>query len=352
MARRQGISNTLGQDALILGIETSCDETAASVVQGGRKILSNVIASQVDLHRLYGGVVPEIASRKHIELIMPVVDLALQEADVELEALDAIAVTYGPGLVGALLVGLSTAKAMALALDCPLVGVNHIEGHIYANVLEHPTVEPPLVCLTVSGGHTDLLYIDTYGDYEILGRTRDDAAGEAFDKIARVLGLDYPGGPEIARLATGGNPEAIDFPRGLMQADTYDFSFSGLKTAAINYVHTIRQRGDELHTPDIAASLQAAIVDVLAQKTVAAAKAYGVKTILLSGGVGANEALRNELTKTAGCLGMKVYYPSKVLCTDNAAMIACAGHYRFIRGERSPWSLNAAPQLRLGDPVA
>ena len=346
---RQGSLETSDQDALVLGIETSCDKTAASVVRAGREVLSNVIASQVDLHRLYGGVVPEIASRKHIELIMPVIDLALQEADVQPEDLDAIAVTYGPGLVGALLVGLSTAKAMALALGCPLVGINHIEGHIYANFLEHPEVEPPLVCLTVSGGHTDLLYIDTYGDYEILGRTRDDAAGEAFDKIARVLGLNYPGGPEIARLATQGDPRAVDFPRGLLQADTYDFSFSGLKTAAINYVHTIKQRGDDLPVAHIAASLQAAIVEVLVSKTVAAARAYNVQTILLSGGVAANEALRRELTHAASSLGVKVYYPSKVLCTDNAAMIACAGHYRYLRGERSPWNLNATPQLRLGD---
>ncbi len=346
---KQGFLETKGQDSLVLGIETSCDETAASVVRGGREVLSNIIASQVDLHRLYGGVVPEIASRKHIELIMPVIDLALKEAGASLQNIDAIAVTYGPGLVGALLVGLSAAKAMALALECPLVGINHIEGHIYANFLEYPELEPPLVCLTVSGGHTDLLYIDTFGHYDILGRTRDDAAGEAFDKIARVLGLNYPGGPEIARLARSGDPKAIDFPRGLIQADTYDFSFSGLKTAAINYVHNMEQRGEDLPIADIAASLQAAIVDVLVTKTVAAAKAYGVQTVLLSGGVAANEALRRELSAVANALGMRVYYPSPVLCTDNAAMIACAGYYRYRRGERSPWDLNAAPNLRLGE---
>lgn len=347
MAEKQGLPE--GPGALVLGIETSCDETAASVVRDGREILSNVIASQVDLHRLYGGVVPEIASRKHIELIMPVIDLALKKADTKPEALSAIAVTYGPGLVGALLVGLSAAKAMALALDCPLVGINHIEGHIYANVLQYPEVEPPLICLTVSGGHTDLLYIDEYGDYEILGRTRDDAAGEAFDKIARVMGLDYPGGPEIARMAVDGDPKAINFPRGLMQADTYDFSFSGLKTAAINHIHTLEQRGEELPVADIAASLQAAIVDVLTNKTIAAAKAYGAKTVFLSGGVAANEGLRTQLDLLATAQGMRVYYPSPVLCTDNAAMIACAGYYRYRRGERSPWDLNAVPNLRLGE---
>ena len=338
-------------DVLVLGIETSCDETAASVVKGGRMVLSNVIASQVELHRLYGGVVPEIASRKHIELIMLVIDLALKKAKIKPTDLDCIAVTYGPGLVGALLVGLSSAKAMALALGCPLIGINHIEGHIYANVLEHKDVEPPLVCLTVSGGHTDLLYIDAYGDYKILGRTRDDAAGEAFDKIARVLGLDYPGGPEIAKQALSGDPKAIDFPRGLIHEDTYDFSFSGLKTAAINHVHNLQQKGETLPISDIAASLQAAIVDVLVHKTLAAASAYKVDTILLSGGVGANEALRDQLRQDAQALGINLYYPSKVLCTDNGAMIACAGHYRFLKGQQSPWDLNAAPQLRLGDPV-
>ncbi|NMB46175.1 MAG: tRNA (adenosine(37)-N6)-threonylcarbamoyltransferase complex transferase subunit TsaD [Firmicutes bacterium] len=349
MLEQQGALRTAGSGALVLGIETSCDETAAAVVRDGRDILSNVIASQVDLHRHYGGVVPEIASRKHIELIMPVIDLALKEAGIGPEEVDAIAVTYGPGLVGALLVGLSAAKAMALALGCSLIGINHIEGHIYANFLEHRQVEPPLVCLTVSGGHTDLLYIDEYGHYDILGRTRDDAAGEAFDKIARVLGLNYPGGPEIARLAVDGDPEAIDFPRGLMDADTYDFSFSGLKTAAINYIHTIKQRGADLPVADIAASLQAAIVDVLTSKTMTAAQAYGVKTVLLSGGVAANDSLRRHLRELAGMHGIKVYYPTRVLCTDNAAMIACAGYYRYRRGERSPWDLNAVPNLRLGE---
>lgn len=349
MVEKQRVPTDIRRGTLVLGVETSCDETAASVVRDGREILSNIIASQVDLHRLYGGVVPEIASRKHIELIMPVIDLALKEAGIVPDDLDAIAVTYGPGLVGALLVGLSVAKAMALALGCPLVGINHIEGHIYANFLEYPEVEPPLVCLTVSGGHTDLLYIDTYGHYDILGRTRDDAAGEAFDKIGRVLGLRYPGGPEVARLAVDGDPQAVDFPRGLLQADTYDFSFSGLKTAAINYIHTLKQRGEPLPVADIAASLQAAIVDVLVSKTVAAAQAYGVKTVLLSGGVAANESLRTQLSQAAALHGMRVHYPPPLLCTDNAAMIACAGHYRHLRGEQSPWDLNAIPNLRLGD---
>lgn len=349
MADRQIPVDTGDDGSLVLGIETSCDETAAAVVRGGRKILSNVISSQVDLHRRYGGVVPEIASRKHIELILPVIDTALREAHVAPEDLSAIAVTYGPGLVGALLVGLSAAKAMAFALDRPLIGINHIEGHIYANFLEYPDLVPPLVCLTVSGGHTDLLCIEEYGDYEILGRTRDDAAGEAFDKIARVLGLDYPGGPEIDKLAQKGDPQAIDFPRGLLQEDTYDFSFSGLKTAVINYIHNARQRGESLPVEDVAASLQAAIVEVLVTRTVQAAQRRGVDTILLSGGVAANRGLRAELTRKAEAAGIRVFFPAPRLCTDNAAMIACAGYYRYRRGERADLSLNAVPNLRLGD---
>lgn len=335
------------QDELVLAIETSCDETAAAVVSRGREIRSNIISSQIDLHRRFGGVVPEIASRKHIELIMPVVDAALQDAGVTLADLSAIAVTFGPGLVGALLVGVSTAKALAFAADKPLVGVNHIEGHIYANFLAHPDAEPPLVCLTVSGGHTDLLLIPEYGTYQILGRTRDDAAGEAFDKVARVLGLPYPGGPEIDRLAQVGNPDAYDLPMGLAFEDTYDFSFSGLKTAAINILHNASQRGEEINVADFAASLQKAITKVLAEKTMRAAKDMGVKTILLSGGVGANKGLRQRLGDLAQAAGMRLYYPPPVLCTDNAAMIACAGYYRYKRGEFSTLDLNAIPGLQL-----
>lgn len=335
------------QEELVLAIETSCDETAAAVVAGGREIRSNIISSQIDLHRRFGGVVPEIASRKHIELIMPVVDAALQDAGVSLSDLAAIAVTVGPGLVGALLVGVSTAKALAFAADKPLIGVNHIEGHIYANFLAHPDAEPPLVCLTVSGGHTDLLYIPEYGTYQILGRTRDDAAGEAFDKVARVLGLPYPGGPEIDRLAQVGNPNAYDLPMGLASEDTYDFSFSGLKTAAINTLHNAAQRGEKVNVADFAASLQKAIITVLAEKTIRAAKHAAVKTILLSGGVGANRGLRRLLGEMAEAEGMKLYYPPPVLCTDNAAMIACAGYYRYKRGDFASLDLNAIPGLGL-----
>lgn len=334
-------------EELILGIETSCDETAAAVVANGKEIRSNIISSQIDLHRRFGGVVPEIASRKHIELMLPVVDTALKQAKVSLQDISAIAVTYGPGLVGALLVGISTAKALAFAADKPLVPVNHIEGHIYANFLAHPEVEPPLVCLTVSGGHTDLLYIEHYGTYQILGRTRDDAAGEAFDKVGRVLGLPYPAGPEIDRLAHEGDPTRYPLPKGMAGEDTYDFSFSGLKTAAINLIHNEQQRGQTINASDFAASLQAAIVEVLAEKTVRAARDRKVRTILLSGGVGANRGLRQRLAQMAKQEGMSLYYPPPVLCTDNAAMIACAGYYRYKRGDVGSLDLNAVPGLKL-----
>ncbi len=334
-------------DELVLGIETSCDETAAAVIAGGKTILANTISSQIDLHRRFGGVVPEIASRKHIELMLPVVDTALAEAGVTLADISAIAVTYGPGLVGALLVGLSTAKALAFAADKPLIPVNHIEGHIYANFLAHPEVVPPLVCLTVSGGHTDLLYIEDYGTYQILGRTRDDAAGEAFDKVGRVLGLPYPGGPEIDRLAASGDSARYQLPRGMQGEDTYDFSFSGLKTAAINLIHNEEQRGEPVDVADFAASLQAAIVSVLAEKAVRAAVDKKVNTILLSGGVGANQGLRGLLSELAQAQGISVYYPPPVLCTDNAAMIGCAGYYRYKRGDIAALDLNAVPGLQL-----
>ena len=332
---------------LVLGIETSCDETAAAVIVGGREIASNVISSQIDLHRRFGGVVPEVASRKHIELILPVVDTALEEAGVGLSDLSAIAVTYGPGLVGALLVGISTAKALAFAQGIPLIAVNHIEGHIYANFLAHRDIEPPLVCLTVSGGHTDLLYIEDYGAYRILGRTRDDAAGEAFDKVGRVLGLPYPAGREIDALAQRGDPTRYPLPQAMLGDDTYDFSFSGLKTAAINLIHNEEQRGRTVDVADFAASLQEAIVSVLAAKTLRAAQEKGVDTILLSGGVGANSGLRQRLAQLGAQRGIKVYYPPPVLCTDNAAMIGCAGYYRYRRGDFASWDLNAVPGLQL-----
>ncbi|HHT26645.1 MAG TPA: tRNA (adenosine(37)-N6)-threonylcarbamoyltransferase complex transferase subunit TsaD [Firmicutes bacterium] len=330
---------------LVLGIETSCDETAASVVADGREVLSNVIASQIDLHRLYGGVVPEIASRKHVEAIIPVIDRAMQEANVTYEDLSAIAVTQGPGLVGSLLVGLSAAKALAYAKRIPLIGVNHIEGHIYANFLAHRAVEPPLVCLTVSGGHTDLLHIPAVGSYTVLGRTRDDAAGEAFDKVGRVLGLPYPAGPQIDALAVRGDPNAYPLPRAL--AEGLDFSFSGLKTAAINMLHNLRQRGEEIDIADFAASLQEAIVDVLVAKTMQAATELDVSVIIMSGGVAANTRLRTKFTELTQQAGIRFFYPPVELCTDNAAMIASAGYFRWARGERAELDLDAVPGLRL-----
>ena len=330
---------------LVLGIETSCDETAAAVVAGGRRILSNIVASQVNMHRRYGGVVPEIASREHVAAILPVIDSALGEAQVRLSDITAIAVAYGPGLVGSLLVGVSAAKALAFAGGLPLIGVNHIEGHIYANFLAHADVKPPLVCLTVSGGHTDLLYIPEVGTYQMLGCTRDDAAGEAFDKVGRVMGLPYPAGPAIDRLAVAGNPQAVALPRALSEG--LDFSFSGLKTAGINYLHNAKQKGEQVNQADFAASLQEAIVDVLVDKTMQAAKHLGVNQVIMSGGVAANTRLRWRMEQATNAAGMSLYYPPIELCTDNAAMVASAGYFRYVRGEQAPLSLNAIPDLRL-----
>lgn len=332
---------------LTLGIETSCDETAAAVIAGGTRILSNIVTSQVDLHQRFGGVVPEIAARKHIEAIFPVIDKALKDAGAAAADIDLIAVTHGPGLIGALLVGLQAAKALAFALGKLLIGINHVEGHIYANVLAHPGLEPPFVCLTASGGHTDLLYVPEFGRYELLGRTRDDAAGEAFDKIARVLGLPYPGGPQISRLAETGDREAISFPRGLSGEDTFDFSFSGLKTFALYYINNARQSGEEINLPDFAASFQWAIVDVLATRLIRAAQFKKTRQVVLSGGVSANQSLRREVAALAEPLGISVYFPPLDLCTDNAAMIASAGYFKHQAGCSHSWDLNAVPNLRL-----
>ncbi|NLY43102.1 MAG: tRNA (adenosine(37)-N6)-threonylcarbamoyltransferase complex transferase subunit TsaD [Clostridiaceae bacterium] len=331
----------------MLGIETSCDETSAAVVQDGRKILSNVISSQVELHKRYGGVVPEIASRKHIEMIDIVINDALEQAGMTLEEVDAIGVTYGPGLVGALLVGVSTAKAMAFALDKPLIGVHHIEGHIAANYLEHSDLMPPYMCLVASGGHSHIVWVKDYKQFEIMGQTRDDAAGEAFDKVARILGLGYPGGPLIDKLAKQGNKDAVHFPRARFEDGSLDFSFSGVKTAVLNYIHRLEQIGESYDRADIAASFQHAVVEVLVDKTIAAAKKAGVNAIALAGGVAANSALRELMVKKASEEHMKVYYPSPLLCTDNAAMIACAAYYGLQEGMEAGLDLNAVPNLPL-----
>lgn len=336
------------KDIKILAIESSCDETAASVCVNGRSIISNVISSQIDIHTLYGGVVPEIASRKHTERINNVVQKALDDAGVTLEDIDAIAVTYGPGLVGALLVGVSFAKALAFGARKPLIGVHHIEGHIAANYIEHPNLEPPFMCLVVSGGHTHLVNVEDYDRFEILGKTRDDAAGEAFDKVARAIGLGYPGGPKIDKVSKEGNPEAVIFPRSKVSDEVYDFSFSGLKSAVLNHLNSCQMKGEEIVQADIAASFQAAVVDVLVRNAMEAAKNHGVKRLALAGGVASNTSLREGMKKVCEKNGIELFYPSPILCTDNAAMIGCAGYYEYIRGQRSGLDLNAIPNLKLG----
>ncbi len=339
---------------IILGVETSCDETAVAVLEGtgdpspsAIKLRSNIIASQIALHRQFGGVVPEVASRCHVETIIPVMDQALSEAGVSLSDITVVAATHGPGLVGAVLVGLSAAKALALAQDIPFVGVNHIEAHMYANFIEHPDLAPPFVCLVVSGGHSDLVYLKDYGDYEVMGRTRDDAAGEAFDKVARTLGLSYPGGPAIDLASREGDSQAVRFPRAFLEEGSYDFSFSGLKTAVVNYVANARRKEREVFVPDIAASFQEAVVDVLVTKTLRAACEIGVNTVALAGGVAANSRLRQELSRRAIEKGMDVRYPSPILCTDNAALVACVGYFRLVSGELSSLDLPAVPNLHL-----
>ena len=337
----------MSKDVYILGIESSCDETAAAVVKNGREVLSNIISSQIVIHRKFGGVVPEIASRKHIENIMPVIDEALQQANVTLDDIDAVAVTYGPGLVGALLVGLSAAKSLAWATDKPLIGVNHLEGHVFANFLTDPELEPPFMALVVSGGHTALLKVTGYNSFEMLGRTRDDAAGEAFDKIAGVMGLQYPGGPEIEKLALDGNPHAIEFPVAKLDAP-YEFSFSGLKSAVINYLHNQEQAKREINRADVAASFQYAVTNALVQKAVRAMKDTGLKKIVLAGGVSANKTLQTTLAKAMSDIGAELVAPMPILCTDNAVMIACRGYFMYQAGMESPLDLNAVPSLKLG----
>jgi len=337
------------EDIIILGIETSCDETSAAIVKNGRQILSNVISSQIDVHKKYGGVVPEIASRKHVELIIPVINQSIEDAGISIRDIDIIGVTYGPGLVGALLVGLSAAKGLAFALDKPFIGVHHIEGHIAANYLDDANLEPPFVCLVASGGHSHIVYVEDYNRFEIMGQTRDDAAGEAFDKIARALGLGYPGGPLIDKISELGNFGAIKFPRTYFNDGSLDFSFSGLKTAVLNYLHGLEQKNESYSIEDVSASFQQAIVEVLVNNTIAAAKAKNVRNVALAGGVAANSSLRKNLKSNAIKHDLSVFYPRIVLCTDNAAMIACAAYYEFIKGNMSDLNLNAVPGLKLGE---
>jgi len=336
-------------DTIIMAIESSCDETAVAIIKNGTEILANVVSTQIEVHQRYGGVVPEIASRKHLEMISVVIQEALDQAKMTLADLTHIAVTYGPGLVGALLVGLSTAKALAYAAGKPLIGVHHIEGHIYANFLTHQDLELPLLCLVVSGGHTNIVKINQHGEYQLLGQTKDDAAGEAYDKIARAIGLGYPGGPKIEALAHEGNPEAVPLPRAWMGEDSYDFSFSGLKSAVLNYLNKAQMKGEEIVPADVAASFQQAVLDVLVTKTVQAACNEKMSTILLAGGVAANKTLRQQLEAKAAEHNIRVVYPPVALCTDNAAMIGAAAHYKAIREEYADWTLNAVPNLSFTD---
>ena len=332
---------------ITLAIESSCDETAVAILEGGRKVLANIVSSQIEIHKAFGGVVPEIASRKHIENINPIIQEALDTAGLTFEDIDIIGVTYGPGLIGALLVGLSSAKALSYALKKPLVGVNHIEGHVCANYIAHEDLKPPFTSLIVSGGHTYLVQVNDYTDYELMGRTRDDAAGEAFDKVARAIGLPYPGGPVIDRLAKKGNKEAIDFPRVMLEKDSYDFSFSGLKTAVLNYLNQMNQKNQEIIVEDVAASFQAAVIDVLVEKTIRLAKENSSDKIVMSGGVAANSFLREEMEKAAKSNGMELYYPPISLCTDNAAMIGSSAYFNYMDGKTSPYNLRAEPNLGL-----
>lgn len=337
------------KDVYILAIESSCDETAAAIIKNGRTVCSNVIYSQIDLHTLYGGVVPEIASRKHIEKINQVIEKAFDDANMCLEDMDAIAVTYGPGLVGALLVGVAEAKALAYAAKKPLVGVHHIEGHIAANYIENLDLEPPFLCLVVSGGHTHLVKVCDYDSFEILGKTRDDAAGEAFDKVARAIGLGYPGGPKVDKVAKEGDKYAIEFPRAKVDGSPYDFSFSGLKSAVLNYLNQCEMKQITINTADVAASFQYAVVDVLTTHAIQAAKDFGIDKLAVAGGVASNSALRQSLQEACEKEGISFYHPSPKYCTDNAAMIGVAGYYAYEKGVRHGLDLNAVPNLKIGE---
>ena len=334
-------------EIVILGIETSCDETSAAVLVNGTDLRSHVISSQIVTHQRYGGVVPEIASREHSLHIKPVVQQTMDEAKVGFSDLSAIAVTCGPGLVGSLLVGVSGAKAMAYAAGIPLIGINHLEGHIYANFLHHHDLEFPFLALLVSGGHTHLIFFESHGQHQVLGHTRDDAAGEALDKVARALGLGYPGGPQIQKLAKDGDAQAFKFPRAMLESDSFDFSFSGMKSAVLNTLNSARMRGETLNVPDLAASFQQAVVDVLVQKALRAIERTGVKTLLLAGGVAANSLLRETLDKKLSERSVRLAYPPPIFCTDNGAMIAMAGHYHYLAEDFAPWTLNAVPGLNL-----
>ena len=339
----------MNKEIKILAIESSCDETAAAVVVNGRDVRSNVISSQIALHTLYGGVVPEIASRKHIEKINQVIEQALSDASVTLDDIDAIGVTYGPGLVGALLVGVAEAKAISYAKNIPLVGVHHIEGHISANYIENKELEPPFLCLVVSGGHTHLVKVLDYGKYEILGRTRDDAAGEAFDKVARAIGLGYPGGPKIEKVSHEGNPHAMEFPRAKIEDEPYDFSFSGLKSAVLNYINGCNMKGIEVVQADVAASFQKAVTDVLVGNAMKAIDEFKMDKFAIAGGVASNGTLREAMCEACEKKGVRFYHPSPIFCTDNAAMIGVAAYYDFLAGKRDGLDLNAIPNLKLGE---
>lgn len=348
MIRVKTERDKMEKDINILAIESSCDETAAAVVKNGREVLSNIISSQIELHTLYGGVVPEIASRKHIEKINQVIEEALKVANTTLDDIDAIGVTYGPGLVGALLVGVAEAKAISYATQKPLVGVHHIEGHVSANYIENKDLEPPFLCLIVSGGHTHLVLVKEYGEYEIVGRTRDDAVGEAFDKVARAIGLGYPGGPKIDKIAKVGNKTAIDFPRAHINEAPLDFSFSGVKSAVLNHINSCKMKEEEINIPDVAASFQYVVVDVLVNRSIKAAKEYKMDKICMAGGVASNSALRETMKNACEKEGISLFYPSPIYCTDNAAMIGAAAYYEYKKGVRHGLDLNAVPNLKIG----